>query len=115
MAKTTNITFDTTGEYLRITFPKTISNRNYLQVRNRIESELEDKSDKVIIDLSNITSMESLFIGLLLHTRMIIKTKGGVVYLVNASKKCNTKLRSLFLDKIFTIYDDEKQVFSSGN
>lgn len=115
MAKLVNVTFSITKGYLRITLPKKVSTRNYLQIRNRIESELEKKADKVMIDLSKVSVMESLFIGLLLHTRRIIKSNEGVLYLVNASEKCSERLHGLFLDTIFTICKDEKQVYSKKN
>jgi len=112
MVKQVNISFSTTRGYLRIALPKVINTKNYLQIRNRIEARLEKKADKVLLDLSNITILESLLIGLLLHTRRIVKDNNGLIYLVNVSKTCSARLHALFLDTIFTIYENEKQVFS---
>lgn len=112
MARPVNISFTTIRGFLKISLPKAIDTKNYLQVRNRIESELEVKSDRVLIDLANVINLDSLIIGLLLHTRRVVKDNSGLVYLVHASQKCSERLYSLFLDKIFTICDTEEQVFS---
>jgi anti-anti-sigma factor len=115
MEKPVNITFNINKGYLWIILPKAVNNNNYLQIRNRIESRIQSKADKVIIDLSHVSRMDSLLIGLLLHMRKLVKNKRGFLYLVNASKKCSTKLHSLFLDKIFTICDNEKQIFAENS
>jgi anti-anti-sigma factor len=114
MAKPVNVTFTISKGYLWLILPQVVNTQNYLQIRNRIESVLQIKADKVIIDLSHIKNMESLLVGLLLHMRKLVKSRRGLLYLVNASKKCSTKLHSLFLDKIFTIYDNEKQLFAEN-
>ena len=99
--------------YLWITLPDSITKENYLQIRNRIESELMDKKEmanKVIIDLSKIDSIHSLLIGLILHIRKPVKLNKGIFYLVNVSGKCLMELQSLFIDRILQIYENEEEI-----
>ena len=99
--------------YLWITLPDSITMENYLQILNRIESEIIEKSElanKVIIDLSKIDSIHSLLIGLILHIRKPVKQNQGVFYLVNVSGKCLMKFQALFLDRILQIYENEEDI-----
>jgi len=99
--------------YLWITLPDSITMENYLQVRNRIESEIIEKKDlanKIVVDLSKIDSIHSLLIGLILHIRKPVKQSQGIFYLVNVSGKCLMKFQALFLDRILQIYENEEEI-----
>ena len=115
MAKAHKLQIETKNEHLWITLPDLIDMDNYLQIRNRIEAILTDKENKVVIDLSNSESINSLLIGLILHSRKIVKQNCGVFYLVNVSENCIIKFQALFLDKIVQIYGDENEFIADIN
>ncbi len=111
MTKIRGLHIENKKGYMWITLPDSINMENYLQVRNRIESELIDnKKGKVAINFSNIDSIHSLLIGLILHSRKIVKQNLGTLCLVNTSTNCLIKLQALFLDKIMQIYESEEEI-----
>ena len=115
MAKARRLRIENKNEYLWITFPDLINMSNYLQTRNRIESKLTAKVNKVVIDLSHNEIINSLLIGLILHSRKIVKQNSGLFYLVNVSENCITKFQALFLDKIVRIYHNESDFIADSN
>jgi len=115
MTKIQGLNFKQRKGYMWITLPSSITMENYIQIRDRIEIRMVDtKADKVAIDLSNTDSIHSLLIGLILHSRKIVKQKLGTFCLVNTSKRCLEKLQALFLDKIMPIYESEEEIEISG-
>ena len=111
MTKIRGLHIESKKGYIWITLPNSITMDNYLQIRNRIEFRLVDKKkDKVVIDLSDTDSIHSLLIGLILHSRKIVKQNSGTFCLVNTSNKCLIKLQALFLDKIMPIYESEEEI-----
>lgn len=115
MAKNRRLHIENKNEHLWITLPDLINMDNYLQIRNRIESKLTDKENKVVVDLSNNEIINSLLIGLILHSRKIVKQNSGFFYLVNVSENCIIKFQALFLDKIVQIYENESEFIADTN
>lgn len=94
-------------DYIWVTLPRTLNMDNYTQVEERINSNVQGKNLKVVIDLIDIQYLYSSGIGLLIRLRNNIAKNNGSLWLVNVNEKCKDNLTSMKLDKIFTIYSTD--------
>lgn len=73
------------------------------ELRERLTSAVEDGADYVVLDLSRVTFMDSMALGVLLGTLKRLRSRGGELRLVVP----NTDLRRIFeitlLDQVFTL------------
>lgn len=96
--------------YLWISFPDSIKRENILKIQNRIETEIEGKKVRAVIDLSNVKAADSIVINLIVSTRNKIKESKGTLSLVNLSNNCFTLFQTINLDKIVKIYKIENEI-----
>ena len=79
----------------------------------RLENKVVDllKSDQkyVVLELSEITQINSDGIGLLVWIKKKVVEYGGKVFLCSISEKANYLIELLALDTIFTIYETEEE------
>lgn len=94
-------------DYLWITLPSVLNMDNYQWVEEQINSRVQGKNLKVVIDLIEIQYLYSSGIGLLIRLRKNIVKYNGSLWLVNVNEKCKDNLLSMKLDKIFTIYSTD--------
>lgn len=94
-------------DYIWVTLPRTLNMDNYTQVEERINSNVQGKNLKVVMDLIKIQYLYSSGIGLLIRIRNNIVKNKGSLWLVNVNEKCIDNLNSMKLDKIFTIYSTD--------
>ena len=114
MTGNTNLKIEKKKSHLWITFPSTINRENILQIQNRIEDSLKGKHKRVALDLKGIDAAGSIVINLIMDVRQAITKQKGTLSLVNLSKDCIKLFRSMNLDKVLAIYDDEREINSNG-
>ena len=65
---------------------------------------------RVIVDLSSCTGMDSTFMGMLTCIAGRLEEKGGALHVIHAAGRNGELLRGLGLDEIFTVDDDEEHL-----
>ncbi|GAA3197145.1 STAS domain-containing protein [Dactylosporangium siamense] len=75
------------------------------QLRQTITSALDDAGDKVIVDLSAVTFMDSTTLGVLIGAHNRVRESGGFLGLVCPDDKIRRVFRITGLDNVFTLYD----------
>ena len=114
MTNTTLVEIEERKGYLWISFPSSINRDNVIQIRNRIESEIEGKQEKVVLDLSSVKAADSIVINLIVNTRNKIEELKGTLSLVNLTKNCLNLFNAINLDKVLTIYQNEEELFAKN-
>ena len=114
MTDTTNLNIEDRKGYLWISFPGLINRDNILQIHRRIESLLTEEHIRVVLDLSNIKIAGSIIINLIMDIRQILTSLKGTLQLVNLTKECLILFKSINLDKVLKIYENEDEIDSGG-
>ena len=77
--------------------------------RNAIRDAAQDGTQRIVLDLGNITYIDSGGIGELIAGYVHLKNKGGNLSLLNLTKKVNTLLVIAKLLTVFDVFEDEKE------
>lgn len=84
--------------------------------RGAVDQALRDGGSKIIINLTEVNSMDSSGIGALVRSQTSAKQQGGAVKLVNPSKLVVQTLKFVGLLTVFEVHpDDDTAVGSFGN
>lgn len=76
------------------------------QLAEKVKSLVQNKIQKVVIDLSGVNRMNSAYgLGVLMTSFFIMKRAGGELRLANLNAKEQRILQVMKLDHIFSIYD----------
>ena len=89
-----------------------ISQRESEIIGEAIQKGIADHSSRayLLIDMSQVTFMSSMGIGMLVDARSRAAGSGMKVVLGNVTKELEQLLKMVKLDKVFTICTDEKQL-----
>jgi anti-sigma B factor antagonist len=83
------------------------------KLHGAIKHSLDEKSDKIVIDLKDVHWMGSVGIGILICCLTAVKNAGGDMKLSSLNEKIHELLRMTKLEKIFDIYPDADAAASS--
>jgi anti-sigma B factor antagonist len=84
-----------------------------LTLRRTIRDLVERARTKIILNLSQVNSMDSAGVGELAGAYVPVKSKGGDLKFVNPTKKVYDMLKITQLDKVFEVYIDEQTAIRS--
>ena len=84
-----------------------------LTLRRTIRDLVERARTKIILNLSQVNSMDSAGVGELAGAYVPVKSKGGELKFLNPTKKVHDKLKITQLDKVFEVYIDEQTAIRS--
>ncbi len=77
------------------------------KLRNEINERLKKESEVVLIDLKDVTFIDSSGLGALVSSLKMVRTKGGKLFICSI----NDQIRMLFeltsMDRVFKVYKDE--------
>jgi anti-anti-sigma factor len=104
MEQTSALRTYTKHGFFWITLSESITMDNYGAIEARLEEKTREKQRRVVLDLSDITSLYSSGLGLLIRLRSRINELGGALFLVNVSRKISALLESVNLERLFSIY-----------
>jgi len=79
-----------------------------LTLRRTIRDLVERARTKIILNLSQVNSMDSAGVGVLAGAYVPVKSKGGDLKFLNPTKKVYDMLKITQLDKVFEVYIDEQ-------
>lgn len=78
------------------------------QLRKEINAQLEKASEVVLIDLKDVTFIDSSGLGALVSALKMVRTKGSKLFICSI----NDQIRMLFeltsMDRVFKVYKDEE-------
>jgi anti-sigma B factor antagonist len=84
-----------------------------LALRQSIRDLVESGRTKIILNFSEVNSMDSAGVGELVGAYMPVKSKGGELKVLNPTKKVLGMLQITRLDKVFKVYTDEQMAIRS--
>jgi anti-sigma B factor antagonist len=84
-----------------------------LTLRRTIRDLVERARTKIILNLSQVNSMDSAGVGELAGAYVPVKSKGGELKFLNPTKKVYDMLKITQLDKVFEVYIDEQTAIRS--
>jgi len=80
-----------------------------------IKGRLEDKINKIVIDLKDVTWVGSVGIGILICCLTTIRNAGGELRLCGLNDKVKKLLVMTKLDNVFDVYQNTDQAIQSFN
>ena len=87
------------------------SHQNSGELKAFVKNQLESSGgQRVIVDLSLCTGMDSTFMGTLTCIAGRLDEAGGALHIIHAAGRNGELLRGLGLDEIFTVDDDEEHL-----
>jgi anti-sigma B factor antagonist len=84
-----------------------------LALRQSIRDLVESGRTKIILNFSEVNSMDSAGVGELVGAYMPVKSKGGELKFLNPTKKVLGMLQITQLDTLFEVYTDEQTAIRS--
>jgi anti-sigma B factor antagonist len=82
-------------------------------LRNAVHEALKAGSDKILINMEGVTTIDSSGIGELVSTYTSTRNRGGVLKLLNLPPKVSDILQITQLITVFEVYDDEDEAVQS--
>ena len=83
------------------------------QVRERIKDLLSDGQKKILLNLGNVTYVDSAGLGALISSYTTTKREGAQLKLVNLTKRIQDLLAITKLITVFDTYDNEQEAIES--
>ena len=83
------------------------------QVRERIKDLLSDGQKKILLNLGDVTYVDSAGLGALISSYTTTKREGGQLKLVNLTKRIQDLLAITKLITVFDTYDNEQEAIKS--
>lgn len=83
------------------------------QVRERIKDLLSDGQKKILLNLGDVTYVDSAGLGALISSYTTTKREGGQLKLVNLTKRIQDLLAITKLITVFDTYDTEQEAIES--
>lgn len=82
-------------------------------LRDAVHRELDEGHKKILLNLADVSYMDSSGIGELTSAYSSVKNRGGEVKLVNLTKKVDGLMQITKLATVFDISNDEKAAIAS--
>jgi anti-sigma B factor antagonist len=104
-----------TGEVavIKITGDITLNQGGDVLLKDKVQSLLQQGQRKLVLDLGNVSYVDSAGLGQLVQIHATAKSKGGSMRLVNVTKRLKDLLVVTKLVTIFDSYDSEAEAVAS--
>ena len=84
-----------------------------VQVRDAVHMALGSGARNLVLNLKNVTTIDSAGVGELVSAYTTVTNRGGKLKLINLPSKVNDILQITQLITVFEVYDDEKEAVES--
>ncbi|MBM3786860.1 MAG: STAS domain-containing protein [Acidobacteria bacterium] len=84
-----------------------------IAVRDTVRSQVEAGNKKIILNLGNVTYIDSSGIGELVSAYTTVSNSGGTLKLLNLTKRVHDLLQITKLYTVFEVFDDEAAAVAS--
>src|SRR5258708_30232144 len=82
-------------------------------VRDAVREELDNGFTKILLNLGEITFIDSAGLGELISAFTTVKNRGGDLKLLNLTKRVHDLMQITKLYTVFDVYDDEAKAIAS--
>lgn len=82
-------------------------------IRDEVRDQLGQKFTRVVLNLADVTYIDSAGLGELTAAYMSVKNRGGQLKLLNLTKRVHDLMQITKLYTVFDVFDDEKQAIDS--
>jgi anti-sigma B factor antagonist len=82
-------------------------------IRDEVQDELTHGVKKIVLNLANVTYIDSAGLGELTAAFTSVKNRGGALKLLNLTKRVHDLMQITKLYTVFDVYDDEKKALAS--
>ena len=82
-------------------------------IRDEVRDQLGQKFSKILLNLADVTYIDSAGLGELTAAYMSVKNRGGELKILNLTKRVRDLMQITKLLTVFDVYDDEKTAIAS--
>jgi anti-sigma B factor antagonist len=82
-------------------------------IRDEVRDQTSQGSRKILLDLGNVSYIDSAGLGELTAAYTSVKNRGGELKLLNLTKRVHDLMQITKLYTVFDVYDDEKKAITS--
>ena len=82
-------------------------------IRDEVRDQTSQGSRKILLNLANVTYIDSAGLGELTAAYTSVKNRGGELKLLNLTKRVHDLMQITKLYTVFDVYDDEKKAIAS--
>ena len=82
-------------------------------LREKVKSLIAEGKKKIVLNMSNVTYIDSAGLGILVAAHVSSKTQGAALHLSNLGHKFHDVLQLTRLLTVFSVYDSEAAAISS--
>ena len=100
---------------IRVTGDITLNQGGDVLLKDKIQSLLQQGRTKLVLDLGNVSYVDSAGLGQLVQIHATTRNKGGSLRLVNVTKRLKDLLVVTKLVTVFDSYDSEAAAVASFN
>ena len=98
---------------IKVTGDITLNQGGDVMLKDKVQSLLQQGRKKLVLDLGNVSYVDSAGLGQLVQIHSTAKTNGGSLRLVNVTKRLKDLLVVTKLVTIFDSYDSEADAVAS--
>ena len=82
-------------------------------LRDHVDGLMKEGRVNVVLDLTDVTRMDSAGIGMLVGKYMTVKNRGGMLRLLHLTDRTSRLLHVTRLETVFEIFEDETAVLAA--
>jgi anti-sigma B factor antagonist len=82
-------------------------------LREEVRDQLGNGSNKILLNLADVSYIDSAGLGELTGSYMSVKNRGGVLKLLHLTKRVHDLMQITKLYTVFDVFDDEKKAVAS--
>ena len=82
-------------------------------LRDEVRDQVSHGSNKILLNLADVTYIDSAGLGELTAAYTSVKNRGGALKLLNLTKRVHDLMQITKLYTVFDAYDDEKKALAS--
>lgn len=82
-------------------------------LRDHVDGLVREGRVKVVLDLTDVTRMDSAGIGMLVGKYMTVKNRGGMLRLLHLTERTSRLLHVTRLETVFEIFEDEDAIIKA--
>lgn len=82
-------------------------------LRDEVRDQLGQKFSKILLNLANVSYIDSAGLGELTAAYTSVRNRGGDLKLLNLTKRVQDLMQITKLYTVFDVYDDEKKAIAS--
>lgn len=82
-------------------------------IRDEVRDQTSQGSRKILLNLANVTYIDSAGLGELTAAYTSVKNRGGELKLLNLTKRVHDLMQITKLYTVFDVYDEEKKAIAS--